>query len=370
LRRFVTAVAGVWFGLVCTGCSTQVGIAASPSEIYVEVGGSAVVRVVAVMDSGSPVPVTTPLTITSSDEEVAQVSDETVVGVAEGTAVLSISDGVFDTSATVQVVAAGTLPDELVVTPVSISCTAASEDTQLEVFAILSTGAGEDVTDQASFSSSDTSAALVTSAGLVVCVDAGQAIITTKYLGFSVVVDVQVGAVPPRAVAFASTILDCTAGESQVVQVSATWENGTTTDVSESASYSSSDPSVATALAGQVECLAEGTARIVADVAGVTDTLFVTVEPVQPDPDELVDLRFVPSSITCNLAGSVYFALIAEYGDGRTEDVTTNSQTRIQSTSTAAILVPGGQVLCVQQGQATLQAAFGGAAASATVTIE
>ncbi|UCE62269.1 MAG: hypothetical protein JSU63_11255 [Phycisphaerales bacterium] len=360
------AVAGL---LMCAGCGTQVGIAASPSEIYVEVGGTASVNVVAVMDVGSPTTVAVPLTISSSDEAVAVVSGTTVSGVTEGAASLTITDGVYSTSATVHVIAAGTLPSGLVVTPTSISCTPESEDVQLEVFAVMSTGTSEDVTDWASYSSNDTSVALVTAEGVVVCVSEGQTSVTSQYLGFSQVLDVSVDAVPPQALAFSSGILTCEVGELYQTQVLATWEDGTTTDVSLSVVYSSTDTEVAAVSLGEVECLSEGSATIIAEISGVTSLLSVNVQPPAPDPDELVALRFDPQVLDCPLGGAADFTVIAEFGDGSLLEVTGNSQTQYQSSDDDIALVFQGQVLCVQQGQATVQASYGDLVASVSATV-
>ncbi len=354
---------------LCAGCGTQVGIAASPSEIYLEVGETAAVNIIAVMDLGATATVSEPLTMTSSNEEIAVVSDQQVTGVDEGTAVLAITDGVFTTTADVLVVAAGTLPTELVVTPTSVPCTPESDDTQLEVFAVLSTGSSLDVTDRVSYSSTNANIALVTAEGLVVCVGEGQAAITAEYIGVSDAIAVTVGAIPPGALDFSRTTLTCEAGEWHQVQVSATWDDGSTTDVSQSAAYSSSDTSVATASVGQVQCLSEGSATITADVTGVTGVLSVNVQAVPAEPDELVTLRISPSSVECGMAEAAAFAVLAEYGDGTTLNVTTNTQTQYQSSDTMVAMILQGQVLCAQSGQATISAAFGGLMASASVNV-
>jgi hypothetical protein len=353
----------------CAGCGTQIGIIASPSEIYVDVGGAAAVNVLALFDIAAPVPVTEPLTITSNDDAIATVTDQTVTGVTEGIAVLSITDGTFTTTANVYVVPAGTLPTQLVVTPTSIACTPTSGDTQLEVYAILTTGIGEDVTDRASYSSSDSTIALVTADGVVVCVGQGEATVVAQYLGVSDAVEVSVGAAPPSTVGFSPSSLTCKVGESRPVQVLASSADGSTTDVSLSAAYSSSDMAVAIAAAGQIECLSEGSATITAEVSGTAGTMSVDVEPAAGDPDELVDLRITPSPIECGLGSVGEFGVVAEYGDGRTTDVTANRQTQYGSSDGSVALVFPGQVYCVQAGQATIQAAFGGLTTTATVDI-
>lgn len=365
-KALAAAITGL---ILCAGCGTQVGIAASPSEIYVEVGATAAVTVVGVLDTGSFTAVSAPLTITTSDSAIVTVSGEVVMGVMEGTAVLTITDGVFTTTAKVHVVAAGTLPTELVVTPTSVSCTPVSDDIQLEVFAIFASGAGEDITDRASYGSSDSSIALVTLEGLVVCVGEGEATVTAQYRGVSDTINVGVGATPPLAIAFSTSTLTCAPGESHGVQVLASWEDGSTTDVGPSAAYSSTDDTVAAASLGQVQCLSEGSATIVADVLGVIGVLEVDVQAVATDPDELVDLRISPSSVDCDLAQAAVFAVIAEYGDGRTADVTSSSQTQYLSADSSVALVLQGQVLCVQQGQTTIQATFGDLVASVTVNV-
>ncbi len=354
---------------LCAGCGTQVGIAASPSEIYVEVGGTAALSVFALMDVGSPVAVSQPLTISSSDEAIAAVSGQNITGIAEGTAVLGITDGVFTTTAEVHVVAAGTMPTELVVTPTSVSCTPQSDDTQLEVFAIFTTGVGEDIAGLASYGSSDSSIALVTSEGVVVCVGEGDATITAQYLGVSDTISVAVGATPPLAIAFAPSTLTCSPDESYEVQVLASWDDGTTTDVSLSATYSSNDTLVATASLGKVYCLSEGPATILAGVSGVTSVLSVEVGAVAADPDELVDLRIIPSSVDCDLSQAAAFVVIAEYGDGSTVGVTSGSRTQYLSADSSVALVFEGQIICVQQGQTSIQAMFGEHTASATVNV-
>ena len=363
----VLSLAGL---VVSPGCGTPVGIAASPAEIFVEVGGSTGVNVVGVLDNGSVTAVSAPLTITSSDDAIATVSGEIVTGVAEGTANLTITDGVFTTAATVNVVAAGTLPSELVVTPNSISCNPASEQTQLEVFAIFAGAGSEEITERVSYSSSDTDVALVTTTGSVVCVGEGEAVISTQYLGRSDSVGVVVAATPPHSVYFPSPTLTCGVGETYLVQVFASWQDGSTTDVTLSALYSSSNTSITTASLGLVQCLDQGSATVVADVLGVVGVLQVNVDAAAVDPNALVDLRINPASIACALAGSPQFAVIAEFGDGRTADVTNDAQTQYQIGDRSIALLLDGQVVCIQRGQTTLQATYGGLVASATVNVQ
>ena len=370
LAKVSTAIAFSIAGMgLCSGCGTQIGIAASPSEIYVEVGGTAPVNVLAIWEIEAPTPVTEPLTINSSNEAVALVSEQVVTGVSEGTAVLAITDGVFDTAATVHVVAPDTIPAELVITPSSVSCVPDSDGPQLEVFAVFPGGAGEDITDRASYSTADSSIALVTAEGAVVCVGSGTTVITAEHVGVADTIIVSVGPIPPVAVAFEFPTLACEVGQWQEVSVLALWEDETTTDVSLSAEYVSTDRSVAIASQGFIQCINEGAATITADVSGVTGELDVNVQPVTADPEAIVDLRISPASVECSPAQPAEFTVIADYGDGRTADVTEDDRTQYQTSNSNVALVIQNQVVCIGQGQATVQATFGEFAATVTVNV-
>ena len=348
------------------GCGTQIGIAASPSTLYVEVGGTTTVGAVTVMSNGSSTAVSTALAVTSSDLNIATVAGAVVTGVAEGTVTLTITDGTYETTATVHVVAEGTLPDNIEVTPASVQCTPESDDTALRVIGVFDPDRNEELTEVASYSSSDTSVALVTADLEIVCLTAGTAEIEASYLGLTDSVVVTVSPVPPTGLAVLPETLECMAGEQYYVQVQATWADGSTTDVSTLASYSSAAPAVAVAGGGVVACQAVGTTTIEVSYNGVSASQAVEVSG---DATELVDLAIQPSSISCVMPGYAEFAVVATYGDGHTEDVTDDPALTL-STSDPTITQPiGDQFSCSQAGSATIQAEFGDLTATASVVV-
>ena len=366
VRTFIALSLGLAF---CAGCGTQIGIIAVPAVIYIEVGGTAAVNVMGVMDRGSNTQVDGPFILTSNDETIVVVSGQVVGGLAEGTAIVTITDGVFTTTVVVHVVAAGTLPTQLVITPATIACTPVSDHTQLEVFAVLTTGQSQDVTELATYTSSDSDVALVTEDHEVVCVDDGDATVTVEYLGVSDSIEVSVGVAPPSSVTFSPASLTCEVGELYQVQVLASMADGSTLDATYAATYVSSDASVAVAAQGVVQCVSEGEATIIADVAGVMDSLAVEVEPVSVDPDALVALSITPAVLSCTPGEVAVFTVIAEYGNGQTYDVTTNTQAQYQISNSNVAMLFQGQVVCLQQGQATIQVTFGGLTATATLNV-
>ena len=365
--RTLVCLAGLALTAIA-GCGTQVGIAPYPAEIYVELGGTETVYIWAVMDRGDPTVISEGLTITSTDESIATVDNLTVTGVAEGTTTLDVTDGTYTTTATVIVVAAGTIPSELIITPAEVTCTPESANTQLAVFGVMSGGASEDITELATFASDDSSIALVTDAGEVVCVAAGDATVTARYLGVRQDVDVTVGAVPPADVSVTPSSISCVVGETRSVSVVATWESGAVTNVTSAALYVSSDTEVATASSGTITCVGAGTTTVTTGVGGVTDTVSVTVQ--QGTTGELVDLRFDPSLISCVPAETVTFQLIAEYGEGSTADVTRQLGTAYSTADTSIALISVGSVTCAQSGQTVIQGSYGGLITAATVNVQ
>jgi hypothetical protein len=97
--------------------------------------------------------------------------------------------------------------------------------------------------------------------------------------------------------------------------------------------------------------------------------LQVTVESPSGGADELAALYITPSNIDCRSTQVAYLAVIAEYGDGTTVDVTGSPEIQYQTSDGTVALVYQGQLLCSDQGQATIQATFRDLAATATVTV-
>lgn len=356
--------------LMVAGCATQIGIAASPSELYVEVDGSREVTVITVTDIGSSTPVTAPLTITSANTDVATIDGNSVVGMGEGTTELTITDGTFTTTATVNVVPAGTLPTTLVVTPTAVACTPESADTQLQVFATLTSGTSVDITADAIYGSNDSTVALVTAEGKVVCVSPGAAQVAVQYLGLAILVNVSVQGVPPASVAFTPTTLLCEIGDTPTVQISATDDQGLVSDVTGTASVSSSATGIARFNAGTVQCLAEGTATITANVNGVVAQLPVEVVPQIVDPSQLVSIAAVPQNVVCNVTQTAPFSIVGQLGDGSTVDVSADPLITYASSDSNIVLIFNGQPVCVQAGQATVQITLGALQTAALVTVQ
>lgn len=152
---------------------------------------------------------------------------------------------------------------------------------QFTASAIFGNNTSGDVTDKVTWLSSDTSVATIDSSGLVTAVALGNTTITAKSNNSSAT------ATAPLTVSN-KTISSITVnpsnaflntGQQQQFTASATFSDGSVGNVSTSAGWNSSAPSVATVSStGLVTAVAQGTSTISASLGGTAGTTSVTVQ--------------------------------------------------------------------------------------------
>jgi hypothetical protein len=137
----------------------------------------------------------------------------------------------------------------------------------LDVTATMPDSSTENVTSNAMYTSSDPAVATVDDQGNVTGVIAGTSVITTDYMGVSTTVNVTVD----HGLIITPANFYLNIGEIQALTVTADYGGGSTTDVTASATYSSSNTAVATVSAeGAVSAVDSGTAQISVSYDGQT----------------------------------------------------------------------------------------------------
>jgi hypothetical protein len=235
---------------------------------------------------------------------------------AEGTAGITASfDGVTSNSATLNVVAPTLV--SLQVTPASASV-AVGLAQQYTATATYSYASPADVSAQAAWAS-DNAAATVGSAGLATGVVEGSAGITASFDGMAS--NSATLAVTPPVVVLVEITSDgdsIALGETQQYSATATYSNGTTVDVTATASWSS-DEVVATVNAGLASGVGEGTATITASLGGAQSgpaSLAVT-------PAVLESIEVTPAAVdSLAVDQTQQFTAVGTYSDGTTVDIT------------------------------------------------
>ena len=143
----------------------------------------------------------------------------------------------------------------------------------------------------------------------------------------------------------------------------ATFSDGTTKDVTGSATWSSNVPGVASVVGGTVTGISPGQAIITATLDTMTANATVTVNRV------VQSIALTPAAATINAGSTQGFTATAMYSDGTTAQVTT---TATWSTSNAAVATVNATGLAsgIAAGAATIRATIGAVSGSATLTVQ
>jgi hypothetical protein len=169
-----------------------------------------------------------------------------------------------------------TTPTAATITSIVVSSTSTSAASfQLAAAARMSDGTSRDVTSTSTWESSNPSLATVSPGGLVTVVGTGELDVRATYQGVTGTLHMLVAKQPIVSV----TITGTPSAPSAWAQLSAVarLSDGSTQDVTRSAAWMSSNPSVATVSAGYVTGLANGEVDVAANYQGVTATTHVTI---------------------------------------------------------------------------------------------
>lgn len=220
--------------------------------------------------------------------------------------------------------------------------------------AIYSDGKVEDVTDKADWTSSAADIAEVRK-GVITGVGTGAATITAKYGTRTAVVQVSVGVLKTLTTGSKTTISLKKSG-TQVLDLTATYTDGTKEDVTKEAAWTSSNEKAATVDAGLVTAVASGETTVTATFNNKTVTFKIQVDMADK-------LTANPSFLNFDLGENKLITITSTDGSGTPKDVTKEAEWT--SSSAAVATVDNGLVTPVSRGKATITAKYGGK----TVTI-
>ncbi len=253
-------------------------------------------------------------------------------------------------------------------TVTSISVTPASAEmapntiVSLIATATLSDGTTQDITSNATWSSSNSGVASVDAVGDVSAIAAGSATITATFGGASgtsaITVASQLTSIqisPSSATIAAQTQVPFTA--------TGTFPDGKTQDLTQFAYWTSSAPSVATVYFGDATGLSAGSSTIVALFDGVAGSAKLTVTGAKA-----VSVVVSPASAAVERGASTKFKAIATFNDGTTQDVT-RSVNWTTSEPDVAMMKASGVARTVNSGSAAVTATMDGLSGAAVLSV-
>ncbi len=266
-------------------------------------------------------------------------------------------------------------PVSLAVTPLAASV-AKGLTQQFVAVASLSDGTTRDVTTAASWSSSDTALATVTStaasAGKATAVQVGAVTLTAAYLGLTGTSTFTVTAAQLASVSLSPAALSVGKGSTRQFVAMGTYTDGTSRDLTATATWTSSVPATATVSnaagsQGLLTAVALGSTVLSATVSGQTATATVTVTAAT-----LSSLAITPPNPS--LAKGTVQALTATgtYSDGTTQDLTATASWTSSVPNTVAVGNTAGvkgKATAVALGNATVTATSGGITGTVNVSV-
>lgn len=233
--------------------------------------------------------------------------------------------------------------------------------------ALLSNGTTTDVTASATWTSDAPSVATVSSVGVVTAVAAGTARVQATLGGVSGSTTVTVPTATVTDVRVDPGTASTTVGGTVTFAATAVLSDGTSTDVTASATWSVADATIAKVASGIATGVAGGTTTVTASISGKSGSASLTVSA-----KALTSVQLSPFAPSVGIGVSIPFKATALYADGTSADVTTTATWSSSATSVVTVVATGtnaGNATSVGGGSATVSALFGGTTGSTTVTV-
>jgi uncharacterized protein YjdB len=346
----------------------------TPQNLSLPVGSSGRYMAQAVYSDDSNKDVTGEAVWTSSDPSVAQIiatglDAGSLTTLAEGTSTISASlAGITGNSAVTVTPAVITA---LQVTPSNLSLPAGNTRSYAAT-AYYSDGTDEDVTKQATWTSSNSSVASVVPSGeeggFVTARTTGNTDISATYRDTTTSVPLTVTAAVLTSIELSPLNKTIPNGGTQQYLATGIYSDGNSADITGTVTWQSSDLNIATISSnGLATTLSTGFTTISASRDGISNSTTLTVSAAV-----VTDLIVLPFLAEAYPGDRGRFQAIAYYSDNTSSDVTSQS-TWVSSNTSAVVVVPGGESagfgIAVGVGTSTITASFNGLSASSVVDI-
>jgi hypothetical protein len=340
--------------------------ASQPKGATVQLGA------MATLSDGVTQDVTTQVSWTSSNPSFISITPTgQMTAIAPGSAVVSVKMNGVTGQLTVTVTAAA-LSKITISTPNALVAKGMTE--QLSASGSFSDGTTQDLTSQVTWQSSNPAALTVSNQlgaqGQLVGVGVGQTTITASWKGVTgqVILAGTAAVLKSLAVEGGTGALALASGLKQSLVVSGSFSDGSTSPVTQLASFTSSNPAIASAsnattTRGQVTALAPGAATVTIALDGVSTTLDITVTAATVVSFALDGPTSVGKGLLVNY--------IAQAGltDGTTKDITASCTFTTSDAGLATVVGPGAIQTAIALGTVDITAKCGALSQTITLTV-
>jgi hypothetical protein len=344
-----------------------VDIAVTPAIPNVAIGTRLQFVATGIFTDGTSQNLTSSVTWTSSSPAVASIT-------ATGRAT-ALTVGTTTISATFQDVTGDTL---LTVTPVqlaaitvtpAISSIAVGTRLQFVATGIFTDGSSQDLTNSTTWASSNAGFASITSpGGLATAVAPGSTTISATFQGVTGSATLTVRALELAAITVTPAIPTIAIGTRLQFIATGLFTDGSSQDLTPSATWLSSNPAIATISNAQggrglATAMTAGSTTISASFQGITGSATLTVTDAQ-----LAAIIVTPAIPSIAIGTRLQFIATGLFSDGTSQDLTP-SATWLASPANVCSIDPSGLATGLAAGTCTISATFQGVTGSATLTV-
>lgn len=345
---------------VTVGAPALVTISVSPNQSSLPVGETRQLTATGNFSDGSVQNLTQSATWTSSGLAIASVNTQGVVTAAGvGAAQVSATSQGITGSASVTVA-------QPVLLTITISPNQSSlplgKSEQLTATGNFSDGTTLNLVQSVTWTSSS-AAASVSVQGVVTGTSLGVAQMSAVYQGITGSASVTVGAAALLSITVSPSQYSLAAGESTQLAAIGNFSNGTTQNLTQTASWSSSSAIASVNGSGAVVANAVGTSTITANAGSVTGSASVTVTPAV-----IVGLNIMPATISLVLENSTQVQAMANMSDGTTQNMTASVAWSSAQPDIASV-TSYGLATAQQVGKTRIEAEINGITGSASLTV-
>jgi Domain of unknown function (DUF1929)/Glyoxal oxidase N-terminus/Bacterial Ig-like domain (group 2) len=227
-----------------------------------------------------------------------------------------------------------------------------------------SNGSKQNLTNTVTWNSASSSVATVAPGGLATAVGGGQTSVTATSGSVTGTSTLTVTAAVLTAIQVSPQVASLIVGSGQQFSATAIYSNGTSANITASATWTSSAATVAslsTSTLGLATCIGTGITTVTASYGGLTGSTTLTVQ------DQLISIMVLPATATLVTGQTEQYSALGTYLSGVTENLT-SSVTWNSSTGSASI-ASGGLATTATSGQTSISASLGSVTGSATLTV-
>ncbi len=211
---------------------------------------------------------------------------------------------------------------------------------------------------------SQSAVATVNTQGNVTGMGEGVAQVSATYQGVTGSTSVTVGLPALLSITVSPNQSSLPAGESEQLTATGNFSDGTVQNLTQSATWSSSAPGVATITAGGLaKAVTAGTSSLSATMTSITSSATLTVTSAA-----LVSIAVTPGNASIAAGNTQQFAATGTYSDGSTQNLTSTAAWSSSAPGVATITT-GGLATGVKTGQSSLRATLGSVTGSAALAV-